>query len=120
MTPKNNVVHAELRVHSPCESDRFVGASQQEPNFSRTVFIHNNKCQIKALIAEIVSQSRCSGSGDDVWLKTLPQHFVEVVNFVWTEKAQRCSRPVFPITVAVQLLCWSKTTLILKWEYSLI
>lgn len=119
MTQKNNVVHTELHVHSPCELDHFVGASQQEPNFSRTVFIHNNKCQIKALIAEIVSQSRCSDSGDNVWLKTLLRHFVEVVNFVWMEKAQRCSRPVFPITVTVQLniqlcLCWSKTRLILK------
>lgn len=68
MTAKNNVVHAVLHVHSPCELDHFVGASRREPNFSRTVFIHNNKCQIKALIAGIVSQSRCSDSGDNVWL----------------------------------------------------
>lgn len=75
MTRKNNVVHAE---HSPCESDHFVGDCQREPNFSRTVFIHNNNCQIKTLIAEIVLQSQCSDSGGNVWLKTLTQHFVEL------------------------------------------
>lgn len=78
MTQKNNVVHAELRVQSPCELDHFVGDSQREPNFSCRVFIHNIKCQIKTLIAEIVSQSQCSNLGGNVWLKTLTQHFVKL------------------------------------------